>query len=108
METNESTTPTTTQEFASASATAAATEQTGRCHCGAVRFAVRLDVGAGASRCNCSICVRTGATGGVVKPAAFTLVAGEDSLSFYEWGMKVARRYFCRHCGIHCFGRGFL
>lgn len=106
--TNTNTNPTTTSEFASASATAAATEHTGSCHCGAVRFTVRADLGAGASRCNCSICIRTGATGGIVKPDAFTLVAGDDSLSSYEWGHKVSRRFFCRHCGIHCFGRGTL
>jgi hypothetical protein len=35
-------------------------------------------------------------------------VAGADALSFYEWGMKISGRYFCRHCGIHCFGRGTL
>ena len=52
--------------------------------------------------------VRAGVTGGIVKPEAFTLVAGEDSLSSYEWGHKVSRRFFCRHCGIHCFGRGYL
>jgi hypothetical protein len=86
----------------------AATEHTGSCHCGVVRFAVRADLTAGGSRCNCSICVRVGATGGIVKPDAFTLLAGEGSLSFYEWGHKISRRFFCKHCGIHCFGRGFL
>src|SRR3954469_17909766 len=87
METNTNTnTNTTTEEFASASATAAASEHVGSCHCGAVRFGMRADLRAGASRCNCSICVRTGATGGIVKPEAFTLIAGEDSVSSYEWG----------------------
>jgi hypothetical protein len=43
-----------------------------------------------------------------VKPAAFTLRAGQDSLSSYEWGAKISRRFFCRHCGVHCYGRGFL
>ncbi len=22
--------------------------------------------------------------------------------------MKIARRAFCKHCGVHCFGRGHL
>lgn len=83
-------------------------EHTGRCHCGAVRFVVRADVAAGGSRCNCSICVRTGATGGIVKPQQFTLIAGEESLSTYEWGAKVSRRFFCKRCGVHCFARGHL
>ena len=80
----------------------------GTCHCGAVRFQVQADLTQEASRCNCSICVRIAQLGLIVKPAAFTLLAGEEALSFYEWGMKVARRYFCRHCGIHCFGRGTI
>ncbi len=84
------------------------TTHEGTCHCGAVRFQVRADLTQGANRCNCSICVRIAPAGVIVKPAAFTLLAGEEALSFYEWGMKIARRYFCRHCGIHCFGRGTL
>jgi hypothetical protein len=110
METSPNSSPataTTASESASAAATAAA-RHTGSCHCGAVRFAVRADLAAGASRCNCSICIRTGVTGGSVKPEAFTLLAGEESLSSYEWGHKVSRRFFCKRCGIHCFGRGHL
>jgi len=80
----------------------------GSCHCGAVRFQLEADLSKGASRCNCSICVRVGQLGVIVKPEAFRLLAGEEALSFYEWGHKVSRRYFCRHCGIHCFGRGSL
>jgi hypothetical protein len=80
----------------------------GSCHCGAVRFQVALDDARPGSRCNCTICTKTGITGGIVKPAAFTLTAGEESLSFYEWGGKTGRRFFCRHCGIQCFGRGYL
>ena len=26
----------------------------------------------------------------------------------YEWGGKTGQRYFCKQCGIHCFGRGYL
>ena len=81
---------------------------TGSCHCGAVRFTARVDLEAGGTRCNCSICVRTAVTGGIVKPEAFALVAGEDQLSSYEWGHKIARRFFCKHCGIHVFARGHL
>lgn len=80
----------------------------GGCHCGAVRFEVDFDPGKGATRCNCSICVKTATTGVIVKPEAFRLLSGEDALSTYEWGHKVSRRYFCKHCGIHCFGRGHL
>lgn len=79
----------------------------GSCHCGAVRFEVELDL-AKATRCNCSICTKTNVTGVVTQPAAFTLLTGEGALSAYEFGGKVAKRYFCKHCGIQCFGRGHL
>ena len=81
---------------------------TGGCHCGAVRFDVQLAGLDGASRCNCSVCTKIAATAHIVKPAAFTLRAGRDSLSSYEWGAKISRRFFCRHCGVHCYGSGFL
>jgi len=80
----------------------------GSCHCGAVRFQVLADLSQGASRCNCSLCVRIAQLGILVKPEAFTLLAGAEALSFYEWGMKVAKRYFCSRCGIHCFGQGSI
>jgi hypothetical protein len=79
----------------------------GSCHCGSVRFEVEIDASA-ASRCNCSACTKTGVTGSIVKPDAFRLVAGEDSLGVYEWGAKISKRFFCTHCGVHCFARGHL
>jgi hypothetical protein len=79
----------------------------GSCHCGAVKFEVDLDATSG-SRCNCTVCTKIGALGGIVKPEAFRLVSGEQSLSFYEWGGKTAKRYFCKNCGISCFSRGYL
>lgn len=79
----------------------------GGCHCGAVRFEVELDPSTG-TMCNCTVCTKIASIGAIVKPAAFTLLSGEDSLSSYEWGAKVARRRFCKHCGVHCFGQGHL
>jgi len=32
----------------------------------------------------------------------------ESDLSTYAWGGKTATRYFCKHCGVHCFARGNL
>ena len=80
----------------------------GTCHCGAVRFVVELDLGQGASRCNCSICTKSAVLSAIGKPDALTLLAGEAALSSYEWGGRTAQRYFCRHCGVQCFGRGDL
>jgi hypothetical protein len=84
-----------------------AKKHTGSCHCGAVRFEVEVDATRG-SRCNCSICSRLAATTAIVKPAAFSLLAGEEALTAYEWGGRTARRFFCSRCGITCFARGYL
>jgi hypothetical protein len=83
-------------------------KHTGGCHCGAVRFAVEADLAEGAGRCNCSVCTKIAATAKIVKPNAFELLSGEESLGVYEWGAKISKRFFCKHCGIHCFGRGHL
>ncbi len=79
----------------------------GSCHCGAVHFEAMVDASSG-GRCNCSVCSKIGQLGAIVKPEAFKLLAGEEALSTYEWGMKVSKRFFCRHCGVHCFGKGHL
>ena len=80
----------------------------GSCHCGAVKFEVQADPAQGASRCNCSVCTKLGALGSIVKPDAFKLLTSEAELGVYEWGAKISKRYFCKACGTHCFGRGHL
>jgi hypothetical protein len=79
----------------------------GSCHCGAVCYEVDADVSRGGSRCNCSICTKLGAFGAIVKPEAFKLLSDEAALGQYRWGV-VSTRYFCKHCGTHCYGRGTL
>ena len=78
----------------------------GGCHCGAVRYQVSLDASQG-SRCNCSICTKVSQIGGLVKPAAFELLAGRDSITEYSFG-PASQRSFCKRCGIHCFGAGHV
>jgi hypothetical protein len=80
----------------------------GGCHCGAVRFEAELNLEAGGGRCNCSICTKTAVTSALVKPEAFRLLSSEAALGTYEWGAQISRRFFCKQCGIHCFGRGHL
>jgi hypothetical protein len=79
----------------------------GSCHCGAVRFEVTIDATHG-SRCNCTICNKLSTLSSSVKPEAFVLLSGKDHLSSYEWGSKMGKRFFCRVCGVHCFGSGHL
>ena len=80
----------------------------GACHCGKVRIEADLDLAAGGNRCNCSICSKLRAWVVIAKPAAVRLLAGQDDLSSYEWGAKISKRMFCKHCGVHVFSRGFL
>jgi len=84
------------------------TRATGGCHCGQVRFEVEVDLGAGGTMCNCTVCTKISPVGAIVPPSAFRLLSGEDSLSSYEWGTKTAQRKFCKHCGVHCFAFGHL
>ncbi len=78
----------------------------GSCHCGAVRFEAELDLGAGASRCNCTICMKTGTTNVTLKPNAFRLLAGAEHLGEYRVGESPNHRAFCKRCGVQVFGKG--
>ena len=80
----------------------------GGCHSGAVRYEVELDLGEGVSRCNCSICTKISTSSIMVKPSAFKLVSGEDSLIDYRRGENPTHFRFCKVCGIHAFAHGHL
>lgn len=77
----------------------------GSCHCGSVRFQFDADTITSGLRCNCSLCVRKGAT-----MSSFVLALDElsieisgDCLSTYEFGSDVAQHHFCNRCGIYPF-----
>lgn len=76
----------------------------GACHCGAVRFEVQTTLSP-ALRCNCSLCRRKGAVMAAVSPEHFKLLSGEESLSLYQSGTRIAKHYFCMLCGIYTFHR---
>ncbi|WP_312796760.1 GFA family protein [Tianweitania sp.] len=74
----------------------------GACHCGAVRFRVHLSEGLrSARRCTCSLCRMRGAVAVTANTGALEIIAGEEALTLYQFNTKVARHYFCSHCGIY-------
>jgi len=74
----------------------------GGCHCGAVRFRVRVREHQ-ALDCNCSVCAKKGLLHLIVPPEDFELLAGREDLSEYRFGTRTARHTFCRHCGVQPF-----
>ena len=79
----------------------------GSCLCGDVQFEAEVDLARG-SRCNCTMCTKLGATGSVVKPAAFRLLSPESALASFTRTPEIGRRFFCARCHIYCFGKGHL
>lgn len=77
----------------------------GGCHCGAVRYAARVDLSRVIS-CNCSICTKRGLLLAFAPAAEFTLRSGEPELSDYQFGQKRIHHLFCRRCGVESFARG--
>jgi len=81
------------------------THYQGSCHCGAVSFSYDGDEITSGLRCNCSLCSRRGAmmSAEAIPPERFTIEAAEDALGLYQFGIKTAKHYFCKHCGIYPF-----
>lgn len=74
----------------------------GACHCGTVRFRVRLTDGLRtARRCNCSYCRMRGAVAVSAALDGLELLTGEDALSVYRFNTMAASHFFCSICGIY-------
>jgi hypothetical protein len=74
----------------------------GGCHCGAVRFEVRVRELV-ALDCNCSICTKKGFLHVIAPREDFALLTTSDALATYTFGTHVAKHHFCKTCGIHAF-----
>lgn len=74
----------------------------GQCHCGTVRFQVRLVDGLKtARRCNCSYCRMRGAVVVSARLDDLEITAGQEALTLYEFHTKTAKHFFCSKCGIY-------
>ncbi|MEG3132778.1 GFA family protein [Rouxiella sp. T17] len=74
----------------------------GSCHCGAVKFSVKLTDGfKTARRCDCSYCRMRGAVVVSAELADIEILQGEDKLTEYRFNTMTARHYFCSICGIY-------
>lgn len=74
----------------------------GQCHCGSVKFTVRLENGLiEPRRCNCSMCRRRGAVVASVALKDLIIDQGADVLSVYQFNTHTAKHYFCARCGIY-------
>jgi hypothetical protein len=77
-------------------------EHEGGCHCGAVRFRVRLSDGLRtARRCSCSLCRMRGAVAVSAPLDGLTLLSGDDALATYRFNTNSAEHHFCVRCGIY-------
>src|SRR5215475_11148338 len=77
-------------------------EMEAACHCGTVRFQVKLTDGFNtARRCTCSYCRMRGAVAVSANVGGITFDAGEDALTVYRFNTGTAQHYFCSRCGIY-------
>ena len=76
--------------------------RTGQCHCGTVRFEVRLTDGFNTvRRCTCSYCRMRGAVAVSADAGGIRLLRGEDALTSYRFNTGSAQHFFCSKCGIY-------
>jgi hypothetical protein len=74
----------------------------GACHCGTVRFRVRLAEGFGsARRCSCSYCRMRGAVAVSAWVEDIEVTRGQSNLTLYQFNTGTAKHWFCKTCGIH-------
>ncbi|PZQ99303.1 MAG: aldehyde-activating protein [Cereibacter sphaeroides] len=72
------------------------------CHCGTVRFRVRLtDEFNTIRRCTCSFCRMRGAVAASTRLSDIEFLQGEDNLALYQFNTRTAKHYFCKTCGIY-------
>lgn len=72
------------------------------CHCGSVKFTVRLTDGfESCRRCTCSFCRMRGAVVVSARLNDIQFLSGEDNLTLYQFNSRTAKHWFCKTCGIY-------
>ncbi len=73
-------------------------EAEGACHCGTVRFRVRLSDGLhSARRCTCSYCRMRGAVAVSADLDGLEILEGEDALTLYTFNTGTAKHFSARN-----------
>ena len=75
---------------------------TGSCHCGRIRFEVEGELER-VSRCNCSICAKTGYLHWTVEPERLRLLTAPGDWTTYRFLTRTSENRFCPTCGISPF-----
>lgn len=82
------------------------TKYTGGCHCGSVKYEATINLNDPVMSCNCSICSKKGHLLAFASQDQFKLLAGESTLSDYQFYKKNIHHLFCKACGVGSFARG--
>jgi len=78
------------------------TQHKAACHCGSVKFRVRLsDAFNTLRRCTCSYCRMRGAVAVSASLDDIEFLSGGDKLTLYQFHTGTAKHYFCQTCGIY-------
>jgi hypothetical protein len=83
----------------------------GGCHCGAVRYAVDLDLEKGSLRCNCSLCSKSRAWFAFAPADKFELASGGQDQIHYRWTPPGKPQpnltyHTCSTCGVRTHAEG--
>jgi hypothetical protein len=80
----------------------------GSCHCKSITYTVKMPAVGTTTRCNCTICHKTGYSGLMVQPEDFTLLTpgSLEDLPDYVWRNKEGHRHFCDKCGVQILAHG--
>ena len=75
----------------------------GGCHCGRVKYEIKIPEKILVNRCSCSICQKSGYLHLIIPANRFKLICGEEDLLEYRFHTGVAHHLFCRVCGVKSF-----